>query len=123
MAHGQAGGRAGNSSHVSARQVVAIDFFCGAGGLTRGFRDAGIDVRAGIDIDERLRTTYEANNATSQFICRDVSDVDIVSLRGELGITDDDLVLYAACTPCQPFSSLNQRRGADSPPPEQDARR
>lgn len=93
--------------------IKAIDFFCGAGGLTRGLLDAGIDVLAGVDNDERLRSTYEANNAPSEFVGADIAEVDIRSLRARLGIRCHDRVLYAACTPCQPFSTLNQKRGDD----------
>ncbi len=93
--------------------IKAIDFFCGAGGLTRGLLDAGIDVLAGVDNDDRLRVTYESNNAPSQFVGVDISSVDIASLRTRVGIRRDDRVLYAACTPCQPFSTLNQKRGKD----------
>jgi len=93
--------------------IRAIDFFCGAGGLTRGLTDSGITVRAGIDNDARLRTTYERNNKGSKFLDLDINEVDIDQLRQELGITPQDVVLYAACTPCQPFSTLNQRRGKD----------
>jgi DNA (cytosine-5)-methyltransferase 1 len=95
------------------RRTVALDFFCGAGGLTRGLKDAGIRVLAGIDNDGRLRETYEQNNRPSRFACRDIVDLDIVELREEVGIRQDDVVIYAACTPCQPFSTLNQRRGKD----------
>jgi DNA (cytosine-5)-methyltransferase 1 len=97
---------------VSTPKIKAIDFFCGAGGLTRGLLDAGIEVLAGVDNDERLRKTYESNNS-SKFVCEDVENVDIQALRADLGITSEDTVLYAACTPCQPFSTLNQRRGKD----------
>jgi DNA (cytosine-5)-methyltransferase 1 len=94
--------------------IKALDFFCGAGGLTRGLLDAGIDVRAGIDNDDRLRETYEANNSPSTFVAKDIRHLDIHELRKGAGIGSDDLVLYAACTPCQPFSTLNQRRGRDN---------
>ena len=94
--------------------IKAIDFFCGAGGLTRGLLNAGIDVLAGVDIDERLRETYTHNNAPSVFIKQDIRDVQIELLRRQLGICLDDLTLYAACTPCQPFSTLNSLKGADS---------
>ena len=43
----------------------------------------------------------------------DIQAVDIHNLRTLLGIGAKDAVLYAACTPCQPFSTLNQRRGKD----------
>lgn len=91
--------------------VKAIDFFCGAGGLTRGLLDAGMEVVAGVDSDKRLKKTYEANNVPSEFVAEDIFDSDVRSLRRRFGIKKSDVVLYAACTPCQPFSTLNQRRG------------
>ena len=93
--------------------IKAIDFFCGAGGLTHGLLDAGIEVTAGVDNDERLRKTYEANNHPSRFIAEDIAQVDIHKLRARLDIRSEDAVLYAACTPCQPFSTLNTMKGAD----------
>lgn len=93
--------------------IKAFDFFCGAGGLTRGLLDAGIEVLAGIDNDERLRKTYEENNTPSAFIGKDIGKVNIKELREQFGVTGNDLILYAACTPCQPFSTLNQMKGKD----------
>ena len=93
--------------------IKAIDFFCGAGGLTRGLLNADISVVAGVDKEVRLRETYETNNAPSQFIAEDIQSVAIESLRDDLGIKPGDLTLYAACTPCQPFSTLNTMQGAD----------
>ena len=93
--------------------IKAIDFFCGAGGLTRGLLDAGIDVVAGVDNDKRLQDTYERNNKPSCFIEQDIAEVDIEALRSEVGIQPADTTLYAACTPCQPFSTLNRRKGKD----------
>ena len=93
--------------------IKAIDFFCGAGGLTRGLLDAGIEVLAGVDNDERLEKTYTHNNKPSLFINSDINNIDIHKLRETLGIQDQDTTLYAACTPCQPFSTLNRLQGKD----------
>jgi DNA (cytosine-5)-methyltransferase 1 len=93
--------------------IKAIDFFSGAGGLTRGLLDAGIQVLAGIDNDSRLQATYENNNSPSQFVCENITNLDIKNLRRKLKINKRDVVLYAACTPCQPFSTLNQMKGED----------
>ena len=93
--------------------IKAIDFFCGAGGLTRGLLNAGIDVLAGVDNDERLRETYTHNNRPSKFIKQDIKGIQIHRLREELGIAGQDTTLYAACTPCQPFSTLNSLKGED----------
>lgn len=98
---------------IADKRIVAIDFFCGCGGLSRGLLNAGIQVLAGVDIDKRLQKTYEHNNKPSRFLARDIRHIDIQELRDELGITGNDIVLYAACTPCQPFSTLNQMKGKD----------
>ena len=46
----------------------------------------------------------------SRFIHADVRELDIVRLRHDLGIAEADPVLYTACTPCQPFSTMNTLR-------------
>ncbi|MCH7722117.1 MAG: DNA cytosine methyltransferase, partial [Bacteroidetes bacterium] len=48
-------------------KLKAIDFFCSIGGMTYGFRKAGIDVIAGIDVDHSCKETYEHNNPGSKF--------------------------------------------------------
>ena len=90
--------------------MQALDFFCGAGGLTRGLLDAGIEVVAGVDNDPRVGATYKHNNSPSRFICADIRTVSVTGLRAKHGITGDQPVLYSACTPCQPFSTLNPQR-------------
>ena len=92
-------------------KIKAIDFFCGAGGLTRGLLNAGIEVLAGVDNDECLKETYTYNNKPSRFINKNIENIKINKLREKLGIQDGDTTLYAACTPCQPFSTLNRRKG------------
>lgn len=94
-------------------KIKAIDFFCGAGGLTRGLLDAGIKVLAGVDKDERLKETYTYNNKPSRFINKDIDKIEIHELRKKLGIQDEDTTLYAACTPCQPFSTLSRAKDTD----------
>lgn len=95
------------------RRLVAIDFFCGAGGLSEGLRQAGVKVLAGVDNDPILKATYETNHGAGSFLTEDINELDIAELRDRLGVRPSDIMLYAACTPCQPFSTLNQRRGVD----------
>jgi DNA (cytosine-5)-methyltransferase 1 len=85
----------------------AIDFFCGAGGLTRGLMDAGLNVVAGIDNDEACRETYEFNTGV-KFIARDVRTVSLEDLRRITKMTDFTNTLFAGCAPCQPFSKQNK---------------
>jgi len=92
--------------------MYAIDFFCGAGGLTRGLLDAGINVIAGVDKDERCRKTFESNNAPATFICSDIQDVDEEYLLGinQQIFDNPDNLLLAGCAPCQPFSQQRKPR-------------
>ena len=94
-------------------KIKAFDFFCGAGGLTRGLLNANINVLAGIDNDARLTKTYSENNKPSRFVCEDINIVDIHKLRADFKVKNNDIVLYAACAPCQPFSTLNRMEGKD----------
>lgn len=59
---------------------VAVDLFCGIGGLTYGIRKAGITVAAGIDIDSTCQYSYEENN-DSVFINKGVEEIKKRKLR------------------------------------------
>lgn len=91
--------------------MKAVDFFSGAGGLTRGLLDAGIDVVAGFDCDERCRATYEHNNPGVRFVQADAREISLRDLRGKCRLRRYDDVIFAGCAPCQPFSS--QRKGSE----------
>ncbi|HAT63630.1 MAG TPA: DNA (cytosine-5-)-methyltransferase, partial [Flavobacteriaceae bacterium] len=48
--------------------LKAVDFFCSGGGMSYGMMQAGIDIIAGIDIDESCKETYQANIKGAKFI-------------------------------------------------------
>lgn len=84
----------------------AIDFFCGAGGLTKGLQLAGIDVVAGIDLDEFCKETYDRNNSPSRFIKADIREISyevLAEIVPEI-FYDRENILFAGCAPCQSFS-------------------
>ncbi|WP_345193467.1 DNA cytosine methyltransferase [Kistimonas scapharcae] len=88
-------------------EIDAIDLFCGAGGLTRGLLDAGINVLGGVDCDPACRYPYEKNNRI-RFIEANIEDVHPDELRA---MYDNGRVrLLAGCAPCQPFSKYSQGR-------------
>lgn len=85
---------------------VAIDLFCGIGGLTKGLSLAGIDVTAGFDVDESCRFAYERNN-NADFFCEDVTEIQ-AELLNEL-YPDNVVRALVGCAPCQPFSKYSSR--------------
>jgi DNA-methyltransferase (dcm) len=93
------------------RQIYAVDLFCGAGGLTRGLLDAGITVRAGVDLDPICEYPYEKNN-DAEFLKKSVTDLQPDDIR--LFYRKRSLRLLAGCAPCQTFSTYNLKaRSAD----------
>ncbi|MBC8872619.1 MAG: DNA cytosine methyltransferase [Planctomycetes bacterium] len=91
--------------------MIAVDFFCGAGGLTRGLLNSGVSVDLGIDSDDRCRETYVRNNPSVSFLAVDVRDVQYQQIRQYLGNIDCNELLFAGCAPCQPFSQQRKRSG------------
>jgi DNA (cytosine-5)-methyltransferase 1 len=90
------------------RELRAIDFFCGAGGLTYGLVSAGIKVLAGIDIDKECKDTYEKNNRGSKFIRADVRKLTPQKLEKRLKIKpNDDCMIFAGCSPCQYWTQIH----------------
>lgn len=89
---------------------VAVDLFCGIGGLTKGLTLSGLDVVAGIDIDETCRFAYEINNE-AQFIHEDVTNLTAENI---LNLYPNDCIrALVGCAPCQPFSKYSKRYRKD----------
>lgn len=86
--------------------IVAVDLFCGIGGLTHGLTLAGIPVVAGFDIDESCRFSYEENN-NAEFICKDIAQVNKFDL--ESYYHENAVRILVGCAPCQPFSRYSGR--------------
>ena len=89
--------------------VVGIDLFCGAGGLSYGLKKAGISIVAGIDLDPSCEFPLTANNGT-RFIKADIRKLkgDHLSELYPPGV----IRLLAGCAPCRPFSPF--RRGSNN---------
>lgn len=107
---------------------LAVDFFCGAGGTTRGLIDAGGYVIAGIDNNSKCQRTYVENNSNfsidycpPRFLDRDVFPTDESYPSGQQGQLKAELeelisyykskvkstpLLFSICAPCQPFTKL-----------------
>ena len=83
-----------------------VDVFCGAGALSRGLEEEGIDVVVGVDYDPVCRYPYETNNG-GRFVLADVSELTGDELADALG--DEGPRIMAGCPPCQPFSTYSQR--------------
>jgi DNA (cytosine-5)-methyltransferase 1 len=92
-------------------KIRGADLFCGAGGLTRGLKNAGIDIALGVDVDPACEFPFVSNNnaAFLQKSVKDLSAADFADVfRGK------PISLLAGCAPCQPFSSYSRGKAHKS---------
>lgn len=89
------------------KQLKAVDFFCSGGGMTSGFRKAGIKVLGGIDIDADCEETYTKNNPGTKFIHSDIKTLKFSTLKTQLKIKkNDNQLVFIGCSPCQYWSNI-----------------
>ena len=92
------------------KKLTCVDLFSGAGGLSRGFYDAGYDVVLGVDFDDAALKTFKANHGDAEAMKLDLfnhENIDvIVNYLKERNINLDVLV---GGPPCQGFSVAGPR--------------
>lgn len=92
------------------KQFTCVDLFSGAGGLSRGFYDAGYNVVLGVDFDDAALQTFKANHGNAEAMKLDLFDHNninvIVDFLKEKNIELDVLV---GGPPCQGFSIAGPR--------------
>ena len=93
--------------------VDAVDLFCGGGGLTCGLRQAGVNVKMGVEIDPLCRYAYEHNNGGAKFFEKSVVELKVDEIRN--CFEEGHVSLLAGCPPCQTFSSYNQKAKHQDP--------
>ena len=89
---------------------LAIDLFCGAGGLSLGLERAGFQLVCALDNDEDAIISYNHNNGNHGHI-KDIENIDKQYLKRKFKIDTENISLIAGGPPCQGFSV--QRRGDD----------
>ncbi|MCP1761162.1 DNA cytosine methyltransferase [Bradyrhizobium japonicum] len=116
---------------VKVPEFLAVDFFSGAGGTTRGLLDAGGYVIAGVDKDHGCERTYTDNNGNQtldrkppHYLCRDIFPCSAAHPEGQQQKLMKELdllitrykrlapgrpLMFAICAPCQPFTTLARK--------------
>ena len=92
------------------RNLTAIDLFSGAGGFSLAAHNAGVDVLAAIEFDQKAAETHQKNlverlGAPTQVFAQDITKVDIHSIMRYQGILEGELDILLGGPPCQGFSS------------------
>lgn len=86
-----------------------IDLFCGAGGLSLGFKQAGFNILAGIDNNEPALKTYQHNMGGALGLSEDLFNAEeaMKDVTKKIGKKRVDVII--AGPPCQGFSLTGSR--------------
>lgn len=93
--------------------IGVVDFFCGCGGTSAGLRKSGMEILAGIDIDSMALKTYKANFSKAKVFNESIVDLELCRLDKVIKEAKKESLLFAACAPCQPFSTQNRLKSSD----------
>lgn len=91
------------------KKPIAIDLFCGAGGLSEGLQVAGFDIASAVDFNHAAALTYQENHKNTKFIEADISHLEVKDFLKRTNLTASDIHLIAGGPPCQGFSMANGR--------------
>ena len=97
------------------KKFNVIDLFCGAGGLSYGFKLAGFNIVGGVEWDRAAMDTHKKNFDTKFEFCGDIKDIEDKTILENF--KDVDVIIGGP--PCQGFSSANRHEKEENDPRNQ----
>lgn len=95
-------------------KFTVLDLFSGAGGLSRGFLDAGYNVVLGVDFDDMALKTFKENHGSAEAMKLDLFNHDnICKIEEFLKERNIKLDVLVGGPPCQGFSLAGPRNVDD----------
>lgn len=89
-----------------------IDLFCGCGGLSKGFEEAGYRTLLGVDIEQSALNTFEKNHNGAVGLNLDLSAQDSFDIIDDV-IKGEKIDVIIGGPPCQGFSLTGPRNFED----------
>lgn len=90
------------------RRPTVIDMFCGCGGLSRGFMDAGYEILLGVDNNIDALETFKNNHGKAAFLDGDLfQSSTILEMASKINNRNVDIIIGGP--PCQGFSLTGKR--------------
>jgi DNA (cytosine-5)-methyltransferase 1 len=94
------------------KKKTVVDLFCGCGGLSYGFIEAGYEVLLGVDNDQQAIETFKKNHKNASTFCGDIGKIGKNEI---LDITKNrEIDVLIGGPPCQGVSLSGHRLKEDS---------
>nr|WP_321273475.1 DNA cytosine methyltransferase [Alcaligenes faecalis] len=90
-------------------EPIAIDLFCGAGGLSLGAARAGFRVAASVDFDSKALAAHIENFPNSTHLKWDLSRTSGTEILSAANLKKGEVDVIVGGPPCQGFSSIGKR--------------
>ncbi|PSB17222.1 DNA (cytosine-5-)-methyltransferase, partial [filamentous cyanobacterium Phorm 46] len=89
------------------KSPTVLDIFCGAGGMSLGFQNAGCEILGGIDKNPHAIRTHHKNfpNCT---LMRDAQSIESITDLSKLGLEPGKIDILIGGPPCQVFSVVGK---------------
>lgn len=95
--------------------LTTLDLFCGAGGITEGFRQAGFVSVFGNDFNADAIETFNRNHPSTEAHCDSIEALNPSKIRRSLALAKGELDCLVGGPPCQGFSINAPIRVLDDP--------
>jgi DNA (cytosine-5)-methyltransferase 1 len=89
------------------KNIAVFDFFCGCGGTSAGFRNAGMDIAFALDIDPDVKSTFTLNFPSTIYCDKSITKLTASDLQPVVDKHKKSYKLFCGCAPCQPFTKQN----------------
>jgi len=86
-----------------------IDLFCGCGGFSKGFEEAGYNIRFGIDMWKDAVVTYNHNFPNAAVMNEDITKISGKDILKAAKLKKDEVDVIIGGPPCQGFSVSGKR--------------
>jgi DNA (cytosine-5)-methyltransferase 1 len=104
-----------SNKRLAFQPFSTIDLFCGAGGITEGFRQAGFRCVYGNDCMPEAVQTFAHNHPEAWADCSPIEDKDPKAVRKKIGCQKGALDVLVGGPPCQGFSINAPERFLNDP--------
>ncbi len=94
------------------KKYNVIDLFCGCGGFSKGFENAGFNIILGVDNDNAALNTFEKNHRNSKVLNGDLSISKTLKDIGSI-VKGEKIDVIIGGPPCQGFSLSGPRNFTD----------